>query len=186
MVTGAGQLYIPGTYVFSCCRDGARHTKKGRGSVQTLVAATLQVEDDVILLNRHMPTSGDPPADPTASVYIDVMGVRNPSTKGRNVRYRLAAAKGWECSFTLLWDRTVVPREQMRAVLTDAGVLCGLGDGRSIGFGRFAVLVWEELTDAEETSTEGNLGRDAEDGLAPRRRKVRAVPEAVEADGVPH
>jgi hypothetical protein len=37
----------------------------------------------------------------------------------------------------------VVDRNQMRAVLNDAGVLVGIADGRSIGFGRFSVEGFE-------------------------------------------
>ena len=100
MVTPSGQLYVEGTYIFRMLRDASAHTKKGRGSIQPLVAATLQVEDEQILLNRWMP-EGDPTTDKTQPVYIDVCGVRNPSTKQRNVRYRLATTAGWECTFTM-------------------------------------------------------------------------------------
>lgn len=146
LVTPEGQLYVRGSYVFSCIRDAAKHTRKGKGSLMGAVAATLQVEETVIpLLNRHLPEAGNPPADPTQEVYIDVTGVRNPSTRARNVRYRLAAAAGWKLSFTILWDKTVVSREQMRAILRDAGTLVGIGDGRSMGNGRFVVLSFEEI-----------------------------------------
>jgi hypothetical protein len=147
MATADGQLYIPGTYIFGALRDGARYTKKGRGSIQTMVAATLQVEESLVLLDRWLPENA-PTTDPSQPVYIDISGVRNPATKARNVRYRLAASAGWAASFTLLWDKTIVSREQMRAVVHDAGVLAGLGDGRSIGYGRFKVLDFEVL-DAE-------------------------------------
>lgn len=176
MLTKDGQLYIRGDYVFSCLCKGAVHTKKGRGSIQSLVQSTLQVEDSVILLNRHVPESG-PQADPTQEVYLDVRGVRNPQSKARNVRYRLATAPGWECSFTLLWDKTIVSREQMKAVLRDSGTLGGLGDGIKIGCGRFAVLKYEEIgeDDAEGETAEGDLGEDAATDMEPRRRKVRAL-----------
>jgi hypothetical protein len=45
----------------------------------------------------------------------------------------------------------VVSREQMRAVLSDAGVLVGLADGRSVGYGRFAVDLFE-MDDAEKSA----------------------------------
>jgi hypothetical protein len=150
MVTDEGKLYVLGTYVFGCLRDAAKHTKKGKSTMQAAVAATLQVEEDVVLLDRYMPKKGDPPTDRTKPVFISVDGVRNPTTKARNVRYRLAASTGWVCSFTITWDKTIVAREQMRAVLTDASILVGLADGRSIGYGRFSILKWEELKDAEE------------------------------------
>src|ERR1019366_9280479 len=80
MVDAKGQLYIKPTYVFGCVRDAAKHTKKGKGSIQAVVAATLQVEESVILIDRFLP-EGEPTRDMDAPVYLDVCGVRNPSTK---------------------------------------------------------------------------------------------------------
>jgi hypothetical protein len=105
-----------------------------------LIAATLQVLDDRVVLDRHLPKDGAAlSTDPDKPVYLDVRMVRNPSTRGRNVRYRLAAAPGWRLAFRVAWDASILSREQLRAVLNDAGALVGLGDGRSIGFGRFVV-----------------------------------------------
>lgn len=198
MVTGIGQLYFPKSYIFGMMRDAAKYTKKGKGSIQSAVAATLQIEDAAILLNRRMPDAGDafdlakakPPHDRSDGmmghdVYVDVRSVRNPSTKGRNVRYRLTTAPGWECSFTLSFDKTIVAREQMRAVINDASTLVGLADGRGMGMGRFEVLAWE-VQDAEETTTEGSLGEPAADRVGAGRKKVRPVLETAGANGVPH
>lgn len=154
MITKDGQMYLEPTYIFSALRNGAKYTKKGKGSIQTDVSATLQVVDDTILLNRYFPgfpaekpfdvaTAEAPPSDKTLPVYMDICSVRNPSTKGRNVRYRIAASTGWELEFNILWDKTLVNRTQMEAVLNDTGTLVGLADGRSIGFGRFSVVSME-------------------------------------------
>lgn len=153
MLLGDGQLFIPSTYIFSCLKNGAIHTKRGRGSIQSAVVSTLQVEEDVIpLTNRFVSSEKDlhtqmvlTPPDEREEVFIYVASVRNPTTKGRNVRYRLAARLGWRCKFTLCWDKTIVTREQMKAVLRDAGMLGGLGDGIRIGCGRFEVLTYKEL-----------------------------------------
>jgi hypothetical protein len=149
LATRAGQLYVRGDYVFGALRDGARHTKRGRGSIQKFVQATLQVADDRVLLDRFVPgatdgmynplTAPEPPRDPEEPVYLDVRSCVNPGTKFRNVRYRVSAAPGWTCAFTLQWDPTVVSRGEMEAVTIDAGRLVGLGDGRNIGMGRFTV-----------------------------------------------
>jgi len=146
-----GRLFVNPEYIFGCLRDGARHTKKGRGSIMSNVAATLQIVDERIYTDRYFPRNGAtgpfdpasadrPPIEITEPVYLDVRSVKNPSTKGRNVRYRVAASPGWRASFTILWDKTIVSRTEMEAVITDAGRLVGLGDGRSIGFGRFMVV----------------------------------------------
>lgn len=132
------QLYVPGPYVFACVRDGSKNIKKGRGSIQSSVVATLQIREEFVLIDRFLP-EGEPPRDPTEPVYLDVRGVKNPATKSRNLRYRIAASPGWTATFTLLWDRTVVSRGELEAATRDAGMLSGLGDGRSIGFGRFDV-----------------------------------------------
>lgn len=139
--TADGQLFVDVSYIFGSIRDGAKNVKKGRGSIMSVVASTLQVLDDRILIDRFVPA--EPDTDSTKPVFIDVRGVRNPATKGRNVRYRLAASTGWLASFTLMWDRTIVARDQMRECLVFAGQLSGLGDGRSIGFGRFEVETFD-------------------------------------------
>ena len=106
LVTKQGQLYLKPTYAFATIRDAAKHTKKGKGSIQSAVAATLQVLDNEILLDRFFEgfpnghafdvNAVEPPTrDESAPVYLDVQSVRNPSTKARNVRYRVAASPGW-------------------------------------------------------------------------------------------
>ena len=164
MVAEDGRLYLPGTYIFSCLKNGAVHTKKGRGSLQSLLVSTLQVEEDVIYLNRKKPADNQlgshqllTPSDPETLTFIYVAPVRNPATKGRNVRYRLATRAGWKCSFTLCWDKTVISREQMKAVLRDSGTLGGLGDGIRIGCGRFEVKEFSELTEQNEEEHEEML-----------------------------
>lgn len=142
LMTPDRQLYLLPTYIFGCLRDGAKYTKKGKGSIQSAVSATLQVADDLILVDRFVPVEPIP-TERTLPVYMDISSVRNPATKARNVRYRIAAGSGWSLSFHLLWDKTIVSRGEMEAVCRDAGQLTGLGDGRSIGFGRFELLSFE-------------------------------------------
>ncbi|MDP9316932.1 MAG: hypothetical protein M3R24_39765 [Chloroflexota bacterium] len=146
LMTANRQLYLEPTYIFGCVRDAARYTKKGKGSLQAVVSATLQVLDERILIDRFLPEEPIP-TDPQEPVYLDVRSVRNPSTRARNVRYRIGASPGWRASFTLLWDKTIVSRNEMQAILNDAGQLVGLADGRSIGFGRFTIENFE-VTDA--------------------------------------
>lgn len=156
LITKQGQLYVEPTYAFGMLRDAAKHMKKG--SIQSAVAATLQTEDERILINRFYPgypngngkdfdiNKAEPPErDPELPVYLDVRAVRNPSTKGRNVRYRIAASPGWSMTFTILWDKAIVSREQMELVAVDASNLTGIGDGRAIGFGRFQVESFEVI-----------------------------------------
>jgi hypothetical protein len=142
MLPDSRQLYVKPTYVFGCIRDGAKHTKRGRGTIQSFVAATLQVTDSLIMVDRYVPQE-PVTQDPTAPVYLDIQGVKNPTTKGRNVRYRIAAAPGWVAIFNLEWDKTIVSRGEMEAVVLDAGRFTGIGDGRNVGYGRFSVVSFE-------------------------------------------
>lgn len=139
LMTEARQLYLKPTAVFGALRDGARYTKKGRGTLQPLIAATLQVLDEQrIPLDRVVPQ--EPlPVDPQQPVYLDVQSVKNPATGARNIRYRIAASPPWCFTTTILWDRTVVSRSEMEAIIIDAGRLVGIGDGRAIGYGRFTL-----------------------------------------------
>ncbi len=138
LMTNERQLYLEPTYIFGTLRDGAKFTPKKRGTLQPLVASTLQVLDEIVLIDRFVPVE-PVPTDAGAAVYVDVRSVRNPTTRGRNVRYRVAASPGWQASFTVLWDSTIVSRRELQAVANDAGRFAGLGDGRSIGNGRFVV-----------------------------------------------
>lgn len=146
LATKEGQLYVDPSYIFGMIRDGAKYTKKGRGSLQGDMAATLQVLDEVVLVDRFLP-EGTPSTDKTEPVYLDIRSVRNPATRGRNVRYRLAASPGWQATFRILWDKTIIARGQMEPVIIDAGRLSGLGDGRSIGFGRFELVSFKVAED---------------------------------------
>jgi len=154
MATKKGELYVDQSYVFGCLREAARYTKKGRGSIQSSLVATLQVLNEMILFNRILPRKLDKiTTDSSEPIYIDIRSVKNPSTKGRNIRYRLALSPGWETNFSVIWDNTLVNREQMRAICHDAGILVGIADGRSLGFGRFDITSFEvEEFNAKKTT----------------------------------
>ena len=151
-----GQLFVPPSYVFATIREGAKaggHKIKRRGAMQ-FIQATLQVTDNRILLDRYFPgypngqsfdiATVDPPSeDEDEPVYLDIRGVRNPSTRARNIRYRVAASPGWMAEFNILWDKTVIDRNMMQAIVIDAGRLVGLSNGRAIGMGRFEVDSFE-------------------------------------------
>lgn len=153
-VTKDGQLYVDSSYIFGCVKEGGKRIKVGRGNIIKDIAATLQIGEERVLVNRYfsgfpngeicnLETVETPPTDQELPVYLDIRGVVNPSTKGRNIRYRVACSPGWEMEFTLVWDKTVVPRHLMQNALDDASKLIGIGNGRTIGKGRFEVLSFE-------------------------------------------
>jgi hypothetical protein len=156
LVTKDGQLYMEPTYIFGTLRNAAIYTKKGLGNLQKSLSATLQVIDDRILVDRFMPgypnghnydvkRADVPSEDRDTPVYLDVRAVVNPKTKGRNIRYRIASSPGWTCTFKISWENTLVNRNQMEAIIRDAGNLVGLGNGRTIGMGRFEIASFDVI-----------------------------------------
>ncbi len=150
LATKLRQLYVEPSYIFGCLREAAKYTRKGRFSIQPSVAATLQVEDNRILVDRFMP-KGDLTTNREKPVYLDVRGVKNPVTRGRNIRYRVAAGPGWKMTFHVTWDKTIVSRNEMNAIAIDAGRLVGVGSGRAIGMGRFALTSFKVRGGGEKT-----------------------------------
>lgn len=108
------------------------------------MVSTLQVPQHRVLIDRYLPEEPIKATEDIAEeVYIFMSVVKNVATRGHNIRYRVAAAPGWQCSFNLLWDKTIISRQEMEAVAIDAGKLVGLADGRTIGYGRFEVLQFQ-------------------------------------------
>lgn len=146
--TSKGQLYIPSSYIFGCLKNAAIYTKSGRGSIQNALCSTLVILNDNILIERFIPgfnghLPDTMPEDFTLPVYLDVRSSVNPTTKGRNIRYRVAMSPGYRLSFGIQWDKTIINRNQMEAVCIDAGKLVGIGSGRKIGMGRFDIKSFE-------------------------------------------
>ena len=141
LITKDMQLYLLPESIFSCIREGGKYTKNGRSTMQSYVTATLQVTDDIILTDKFL--SSELSTDFTKNVYLDVRSVKNPTTRARNMRYRVAAKAGWKINFYIAWDDTLISQDLMKSIIIDSGNFCGLGDGRSIGMGRFRVESFE-------------------------------------------
>jgi len=189
LATEDGQLYVEASYVFACLRAGAKHTPRKRGTMQPFVGATLQVLEDRILIDRWLPKRDLQTLQRSREepVYLDVQSVRNPATGGRNVRYRVAASPGWKGAFTLKFDNTLVSAAEMESIIRDAGKFAGLGDGRTIGFGRFELRSIKTVThsdgaNAQKQTTTKHLERNSKKGVGARRTKVPSVPHSGSAE----
>lgn len=141
LYTKDNQLYIPSSYIIGAFKGGSLYTKVGRGTIMKKLIATLMVLDETILFDRHLPKNHKKLKvnNTEEDVYLDIRTVRNPNTKGSNLRYRIGLKKGYKFSFKIMWDDSIVSEDQMRNVARDAGMLVGIGDGRAIGLGRFLV-----------------------------------------------
>jgi hypothetical protein len=157
LMTPDRQLFLEPRYIFGCLREAAKFTKRKRGTLQPYLSATLQVLDASILIDRWVPKDIDKLVQrEDKPVYLDVRPVKNPATRGRNFRYRIAASPGWTTTFNIKWEATMVSREEMEAVAIDAGRFAGLGDARTIGFGRFRVVEFHSGETPESAPTSGH------------------------------
>lgn len=147
-ITDENQLYLESRHIFGCLRAGGKFIPKSRGTLESDVSATLQVNSERLLLNRFIDSLENVSKDPNNLVYVDVRPVARRGVK--NIRYRLATSPGWETDFQICWDSTLISAQQMESVCIEAGAFAGLGDARKIGFGRFEVLQFK-VYDVNET-----------------------------------
>ncbi|KUO78073.1 MAG: hypothetical protein APF81_25745 [Desulfosporosinus sp. BRH_c37] len=140
LMTDKRQLYVPSEYILANFRAGSRIAFGTRGGHVGKLAACLQIADENIYFNCFVPTNLNDYVNCTdAPVYLDVRGVKQPTTKARNMRYRVALSPGWQSRFSIVWDKTLISREEMHSIVIHSGQFIGLGDGRAIGFGRYTV-----------------------------------------------
>lgn len=147
------RLYILDTYIIRSVTEGGKEIKSGRGNISKKVASYLEaagceenpIPGKIFLDGLVVPSDENLTTTVTEPVYLDVRSVVNPATKGRNVRYRIAAKAGWKISFILTWNDSLVSVANMKLCVESAGLFQGLGDGRKIGYGRFNMTSFDVI-----------------------------------------
>jgi hypothetical protein len=140
------KLYVYGSYLRGCIVSGGKHIKVGKGNISKKVGASLEIVGERIYLDDlKVPADKDLTRLTTDPVYLDVRSVVNPMTKGRNLRYRIAAKEGWTLSATISWNDYIVSKENMKQCVENGGLFDGIGDGRAIGFGKFNLVDFKML-----------------------------------------
>lgn len=141
------KLYFPSFYMHSAIIAGGKHVKIGRGTLSKNIAACLTIEEEKLyLLNRELPKPIDEltneilGTDSSKPVYLDIRGVSNPNTKGKNVRYRVAVSPGWEMKVKIEWDDTIASMQQVKECVVALGKYVGFSNGRTLGYGRFELV----------------------------------------------
>lgn len=139
------KLYIPRDWIFGCISEGGNYIKEGRGTLKKKLMGCILVNQEKFFLNRELPkeveelANDELPRDASHPVYLDIRAVRNPVTKGKNVRYRVGICPGWEANIKFEWDDTVISRDNIKNVIDACGKFVGLSDARTLGYGRFTV-----------------------------------------------
>ena len=137
-MTSDRQLYVMGCYLVGAIKTAGKLIKVGKATMMKKIESCLEcTQDQLLLKDLFVPLEEDMTNSPTEPVYVDIRSVVNPSTKGRNLRYRVAAKAGWELSAIIQWDDSLVSKDMMKQCVENAGLYEGIGDGRKIGFGRF-------------------------------------------------
>lgn len=139
------QLYLPGSYWSSCLKAGSKYTKAGRGTLQKSFISCCVIQDEITLIDRYLPenwremSAEEMEKDSSKPVYLDIRGVMNPNSKGRNIRYRIACSPGWKTQFSFIFDDNIISPSQIKKIVEDSGKMGGVGDGLVLGYGRFDI-----------------------------------------------
>jgi hypothetical protein len=137
------KLFVPAYYVFGSVSEGAHYVKEGKGSIKKKLMGCLLVKGEKFYLNYELPKAiekietEDLTRDSSKDVYLDIRAVKNPMTKGKNVRYRLGMRPGWFLHVMLEWDDTILSKDNIKNAIEHAGKFVGIGDGRLLGHGRY-------------------------------------------------
>lgn len=122
--------YIPAQNVEACLRDAAKKRRLGQAFTSSVF-----VTPDMI------PLQYEGPHDLEGLVKdMRFRDVRPVVIKKQTVLRCRPRFNKWEATFTLLYDATVLDRQNIIDALDTAGRLIGINDGRP-RYGRFAVVV---------------------------------------------
>lgn len=131
-VNGKKQLYIPAYAIYSMIIKTAAQYKAKRTSVASLLAGTMRVEPEKILLG-HCNYEID-----TRPVVIQ---------RARVLRSR-AKIPEWTATFTIIYNKKALPQaiiEKLKEILEDAGTRVGILDYRPQHKGWFGTFTVEKL-----------------------------------------
>jgi len=128
----SGNLYIPGVAIQRGLIQASAYSKgKGRASLVKTAAACFLVSPEYVDLG-------------TKTFEIDARPVVIKATQGRVMRFR-PRLNDWLATFTLEYDDTLLTENQVRRIVDDMGVRCGLLDfrpERKGPMGRCVVVKW--------------------------------------------
>jgi hypothetical protein len=134
-----GQLYLNGSYFYATILNGARRLSD---NIAKAIPGNLSINPPEILLDRYLPLpygEASPSDNPKDDVYILTRKVRSVRTGLIIERYRLACSPGWKCTIGIEYTDNL-DKQGLLTSLDIAGREVGIGDGRTIGYGRFRIV----------------------------------------------
>lgn len=122
--------YLPGLNIEACLRDGAKSQRKG-----ATIRRAIQVPDECAKLEYKGPRTIKQLWEEPA--FVDIRGVR--PTRGKVMRCR-PIFPDWALTTTVLYENTMLNKQELVDIAEYAGKYIGLGTYRPT-FGRFDVKV---------------------------------------------
>jgi len=137
-------VYLPAMVFEGCLKNAAKQFKiTGRAT------ATKYVESGFFCIDEYLSFLVDGKPIKTLDderIHIDKRSVKNPSTRGRNMRYR-AKFDNWESKFkAIVTADDYIKHDLLEGIIEYAGNYIGVGDYRP-RFGRFKLVSLEEIQD---------------------------------------
>ena len=133
VVDGKKQLYVPNYSIYGMILYTAKQYRARRIPLSNLLAGTIRIEPEKILLG-------------TDQYQVDVRPVV--IQKSRVLKAR-ALIPNWQLNFTIIYNKKFLPEgihETLRQIVEDAGIRVGLLDYRPqhMGwFGTFEIIKWQ-------------------------------------------
>jgi hypothetical protein len=133
------QLYIPNYAVYSMLVQASGLYKSGRISMRSLIAGTIRIEPEKILLGH-------------CNYEIDERPVIIHGAHEARVLHARAKIPEWKAEFDIIYNKQVLSSEvveKIRLILEDAGTRLGLLDYRPQHKGWFGTFTVEEFNNLE-------------------------------------
>jgi len=132
-------VYLPSINLEATFIEGAKQFKVGRGSASKYFKSGVFIQDFICPLYVNGKIIMD-----LNDVEIDKRTVKNPSTKGRNMRYR-AIFKNWSSEIIInVNSDDYVSDKMLKEVIEYSGLFVGVCDFRP-RFGRFKLTSFEQI-----------------------------------------
>lgn len=144
-----GLLYVPAVQIKAALvKAGKQFQREGRGRARWTeeFKSTLYVQPQEIYVSFRGQSLKAPDETllerPTEALCVNIVPVRNPSTRGTVARSRLEMATGWEAKFKIQVAADEPDADVVYKALEYAGRFCGVGDRRP-EYGQFRVAEFE-------------------------------------------
>jgi hypothetical protein len=131
-----GQLYLPADCLMAAIVDAGKHMKLGKNKVttnkSTIVYGALKIKEEKLYFG-------------TTKFLIDSRAAVNQALNARIIVHRAKLETGWVLEFHVIFDKGTFTLVEIKQLISDAGVKCGVGSFRPNRKGPFGCFKIEEI-----------------------------------------